>query len=288
MHNVKAVKAFIEVAERGSFAAAARHLNLSTSSLSRLVGDLEAWLQTPLLRRTTRNLTLTDAGERYLDRFRSIASAWDDLAADSRAYSENPRGKLHIAGAAYPMRKKIAPLLPRFVARYPDVQLRLHLQDEAVDLVEEGIDLAIRIGELDDRSCIARKCGKVSLKMTASPDFIESHGQPAELGEVPSFPCLIDLTPKSGRRWPVGHQMTIDGFVAANDGEIIRMMTLAGLGISMLPDFFVDEDITDGRLVELFSDQIVEPIGMYTLLPARRQITPAARAFADFLAIELL
>lgn len=283
MHNVKAMKAFVEVAERGSFAAAAHHLKLSTSSLSRLVIDVEDWLQTPLLRRTTRQLTLTDAGEQYLNRCRAIISAWDDLANDARARTEQPRGRLHVAGAAYPMRKKIAPLLPDFLNAYPNVQIHLHLQDEVVNLVAEGIDVAVRIGELDDSSFIARKCGEVALRMTASPEFIQQHGLPKTPDEVPSFPCLIDMTPRHGSRWPIGRRVNVDGVVTANDGEIIRQMTLAGLGISLLPNFFVDDDLADGRLVELFADELVETIGIYTLLPARRQITPAARAFADFM-----
>ena len=283
MHNVKSMKAFVEVVERGSFSAAARHLKLSTSSLSRLVAELEDWLGVPLLRRTTRRLTLTDAGERYLDRCRAIVSAWDELGSEARASTKDVRGKLHVAGAAYPMRKKIAPLLPGFLHAYPSVQVHLHLQDEVVDLVEERIDIAIRIGELQDSALIARRCGGVSLRMTASPAFVKQRGQPANFDEVPSFPCLIDMTPRYGNRWPVGRRVAINGTMAANDGEIIRQMTLAGLGISLLPDFFVEEDIVNGNLVDLFPGEVVEELGIYTLLPVRRQITPAARAFVDYL-----
>jgi len=283
MNNVKAMKAFVEVAERGSFAAAARHLRLSTSSVSRLVIDLEDWLKTPLLRRTTRHLTLTDAGAQYLDRCRAIVSAWDELAKDAKARTEEPRGRLHVAGAAYPMRKTIAPLLPDFLRAFPHVQIHLHLQDKTVDLVAEGVDIAVRIGELDDSSFIARKCGEITLKITASSDFIQKHGSPTTLDEVPSFPCLIDMTPRHGSRWPFGRRINVDGAIKANDGEIIRQMTLAGLGISLLPNFFVDDDIASGHLVDLFPDELAEPLGIYTLLPARRQITPAARAFADFI-----
>ncbi len=287
MYNVKAMKAFVEVAKLGSFAAAARHLKLSTSSVSRLVIDLEEWLQTPLLRRTTRNLTLTDAGERYLERCTVIVTAWDDLGKDAKTRTAQPRGRLHIAGAAYPMRKRIAPLLHGFLSAYPDVQIHLHLQDKPVDLVSEGIDVAIRIGELDDSSFIARKCGEVALRLTASPKFVEQHGVPKSLEDVPSFPCLIDTTPRHGRRWPIGRRVNVDGAVTANDGEIIRQMTLAGLGLSLLPDFFVEDDIVEGRLVSMFPDYLSETIGIYTLLPARRQITPAARVFADFVAENL-
>lgn len=284
MYNVKTVKAFLEVARLGSFAAAARRLKLSTSSVSRLVIDLEEWLQTPLLRRTTRNLTLTDAGERYLVRCEEIVSAWESLGKDALARTLSPRGRLHIAGAAVPVRKRIAPLLPRFLDKYPDVKVELHLEARPVDLIAEGIDIAIRIGELEDSAMIARKCGEISLKLTASPAFLSLHGGPKTLDDLPSFPCLADMTPRTGRRWAIGRRVPVDGPVAANDGEIIRGMTLEGLGISFLPDFFVDDDIAEGRLINLLGNEINERIGIYTLLPSRRQITPAARAFADFVA----
>jgi DNA-binding transcriptional LysR family regulator len=282
MYNVKTMKAFVEVARQGSFAAAARRLKLSTSSVSRLVIDLEEWIQTPLLRRTTRSLTLTDAGERYLARCEEIVSAWENLGKDAMARTATPRGRLHIAGAAVPMRKRIAPLLPHFLGKYPDVKLELHLADKPVNLIAEGIDIAIRVGDLEDSSMIARKCGEISLKLTASPAFLAQQGEPKTLDDLPSFPCLVDMTPRSGRRWAIGRRMPVDGSVAANDGEIIREMTLAGLGVSLLPDFFVEDDIKEGRLTNLFADELDEQVGIYTLLPVRRQVTPAARAFADF------
>jgi DNA-binding transcriptional LysR family regulator len=282
MHTVKPMQTFVEVAKRGSFAAAAKKLRISTSSASRQVIDLEDWLQTPLFRRTTRSLTLTDEGERYLLQCQEIVAAWDALRSDARARTEQPHGRLHVAGAAYPMRKRIAPLVPDFLAVYPEVRLHLHLQDKPVDLIVEGIDVAVRIGELEDSSLIARKCGDVTLKLTASPGFLAMHGIPPSLDELPSFPCLVDATPRHGHRWPIGRRINVDGPVTANDGEIVRQMTLVGLGISFLPDFFVEDDIAAGRLVDLFASELRQQIGIYTLLPARRQITPAARAFADF------
>lgn len=287
MGNVKAMRAFVEVTRRGSFASAAAQLGISTSSISRLVQELEDWLGAHLLRRTTRHVTLTDAGEHYLERCREIVAATDDLHRDAKAQAEQPRGKLHIAAAAYPMRKRIAPLLPSFLAAYPDVRLHLHLQDKPVDLIAEGIDVAIRIGDLADSAMIARKCGEVTLRLTAAPEFLDRHGTPKSLDDLPSFPCLVDTTPRHGSRWPIGRRINVDGPVTANDGEIVREMTLAGLGISHLPDFFVEHDIAEGRLISLFPDQLGESVGIYTLFPARRQITAAARAFADFMVAEM-
>jgi DNA-binding transcriptional LysR family regulator len=283
MSNIRAMRAFVAVAKRGSFAAAATHLGISTSSISRLVHELEDWLGTALLRRTTRHVTLTDTGEHYLQRCREIVAATDELFQDAKASSDQPRGRLHVAAAAYPMRKRIAPLLPAFLAGCPDVQLRLHLHDKPVDLIAEGVDVAIRIGDLADSAMIARRCGDVTLRLSAAPAFLAKHGAPKSLDELPSFPCLVDTTPKHGHRWPIGRKIDVDGPVTANDGEIIRQMTLAGLGISYLPDFFVEDDIAAGRLFSLFPEQIVEKVGIYALFPARRQITAAARAFVDFM-----
>ncbi|MGI9352485.1 MAG: LysR family transcriptional regulator [Rhizobiaceae bacterium] len=283
MHNINALKAFVEVSRFGSFTAAARQLGLSTSSVSRLILDLEAWLQTPLLRRTTRSLTLTDAGEHYLAHCTSIVSAWNFLDNEGSANVKTPRGKLHVAGAAVPMRKRITPLLPGFLEQFPEVQIELHLEDRPVDLIADGIDVALRIGRLEDSALIARKCGEVQFRLTASPAFLEKFGVPRSLDEVSAMPCLCDLTPRSGRRWPIGRRVPVEGPVAANDGDITREMTLAGLGLSLLPDFFVENDIEEGRLISLFPDQITDKAGIYILLPVRKQITPTARAFTDFL-----
>jgi len=283
MDSLKAMRAFVAVAERGSFAAAATHLGLSTSSMSRLVMDLEDWLGAPLLRRTTRRLTLTDAGELFLAKCVGIVDAADDLQRHARALTEVPSGTLTVAAAPYPMRKSIAPLLPPFLAAYPDVRLDLHLDDKPADLVGEGVDVAIRIGRLADSTMVARKCGEVALRLTAAPSFLAAFGTPRNLDELPSFPCLVDTAPGHGARWPIGRRIAVSGPITANDGEIIRDMTLAGLGISYLPDFFVDDDIAAGRLTSLFADELDERAGIYALFPGRRQVTAAARAFVDFL-----
>lgn len=287
MNDLKAMRTFVEVAKQGSFAAASRTLGSSTSSVSRLVLELEDWLGTPVLRRTPRNVALTNAGEQFLERCVEIVNAADDLQKDAHALTDQPRGKLNVAAAAYPARKRIAPLIPDFLERYPEVSLNLQLQDKPTDLIGEGIDVTIRIGHLADSSMIARKCGEVAIQLTASPQFLEEHGTPTSLDALPSYPCLIDMTPSHGRRWPIGRRISVNGPVIANDGDIIRQMTLAGLGISLLPDFFVDEDIAAGRLINLFADEIGERVGIYLVYPSTRKITAATRAFIDFMAEHL-
>jgi DNA-binding transcriptional LysR family regulator len=284
MDQVKTMRAFVEVARRGSFASAAKHLAISTSTASRLVMELEDWLGAPLLRRTTRSLSLTDAGESYLERCADIVEATDNLQRDAEALAEQPRGRLNVTTAAFLMRTRIAPLLPAFLEQFPDVRLALDLQDKPVDLVGEGIDVAIRIGHLADSAMIARKLGEILMRLTASPAFLEKYGTPETLDALPSYPCLVDTIPTHGGRWPIGRRNKVEGPVSANDGDLIRQMALAGLGISYLPDFHVEDDIVAGRLVSLFAGEIDDPIGIYALYPARKQITAAARAFVEFLA----
>jgi DNA-binding transcriptional LysR family regulator len=288
MDQVKTMRAFVEVARRGSFASAAKHLAISTSTASRLVMELEDWLGAPLLRRTTRSLSLTDAGESYLERCADIVEATDNLQRDAEALAEQPRGRLNVTTAAFLMRTRIAPLLPAFLEQFPDVRLALDLQDKPVDLVGEGIDVAIRIGHLADSAMIARKLGEISMRLTASPAFLEKYGTPESLDALPSYPCLVDTIPTHGGRWPIGRRIKVEGPVSANDGDLIRQMALAGLGISYLPDFHVEDDIVAGRLVSLFAGEIDDPIGIYALYPARKQITAAARAFVEFLADRLM
>ena len=287
MDNIKALRAFMAVAERGSFTAAATHLALSTSSVSRLLADLENWLQTPLLHRTTRTLSLTQAGERYLARCADIVDAWENLQNDAHIARGVPHGTLNIAGSTHPICRLIAPLLPDFLKCYPDVRVHLHMADRAIDLIADGMDAAIRIGSLADSTLLARKCGEIATRLTASPLFLERHEPPTRAKDLESLPCLVDTISREGNVWQLDGPVRVDGPLAVNDGEIVRQMTLAGLGISLLPEFFVNEDIAAGRLVELLPDTARETRGVHILFPAHRHITPAARAFSDHVAAGL-
>ena len=283
MDAYRAMRAFVEVARSGSFAKAAKRLTLSTSTISRQVMELEEWLGVAVFRRTTRRLTLTDAVEFFLPRCVAIVESIDGLQRDAAAMTETPRGRLHVTVAAFPAQRCIAPLIPAFLERYSEVQLRLRVVNTPIDLVGESMDLAIRIGELEDNTLVARKIGDICLRLTASPSFIAKHGVPSKVGDLPSFPCLVDTVPAHGHRWPVGPGLRVDGVVEANNGEIIRDLTLAGMGISLLPDFFVEDDVREGRLVSLFEDDIDRRIGIYMVYPHRRHISSAARAFIEFL-----
>lgn len=287
MNEVQAFRTFAEVARRGSFAAAATALGMSTTSVSRIIRELEDWLGTPVLRRTPRAVALTDPGEQLLERCTDIVGAVAQLRNNAREWMDVPTGTLRVAAPPFPARRRIAPILPRFIDRYPDVRIELLLDDRPADIIAEGIDVAVRFGQLENSSLKARKCGEIDLCLTASPAFIEKHGMPASLNAVPSYPCLVDTVAGYGRRWPFGRRINVDGPVMANDGDFIRQMTVEGVGISLLPRFFVEDDLAAGRLVELFHGEIHERFGMYCLYQSTGRITAAARAFIDFMAAEL-
>ena len=287
MNDLKAMRTFVEVARQGSFAAAAKVLGLSTSSTSRLVINLEEWLGVQLMRRSPRQVILTEAGKRFLERCTEIVNATHDLRHEAQSLQQSPSGVLNIAAAAHPMRRLVAPLVPVFLKRYPEISLNFRLQNEQADLLAEGIDVAIRIGHLADSSLIVRKCGEVVLHLTASPEFIAQYGMPPSVDRVRDYPCLSDMAPSYGRRWPIGRGGEFEGPITVNDGEVVHQMTLAGLGISLLPDFFVRDDIAAERLVDLFPEEIDIKFGMYLMYPATRKVTPAVRAFVDFMAASL-
>ena len=283
MNEVQAFRTFAEVARQGSFAAAAQSLGMSTTSVSRIIRELEDWLGTPVLRRTPRAVALTDPGEQLLERCADIVGAVEQIRDNAQQWLDVPTGNLRVAAAPFPARRRIAPVLPAFFARYPDVRIELLLDDSPADIVAEGIDVAVRFGQLENSSLKARKCGEIRLVLAASPAFIETHGMPSSLGNVPSYPCLVDSVAHYGRRWPIGRRLNVRGPVIANDGDFIRQMTVEGMGISLLPEFFVEDDIAAGRLVELFPGEINEVYGMYCIYQSTGRITAAARAFIDFM-----
>ncbi|MEM6593481.1 MAG: LysR family transcriptional regulator [Pseudomonadota bacterium] len=284
MFNIKAMKAFVEVARLGSFAAAADSMKVSTTSLSRLVADLEAWLDAPLLRRSTRQVTLTDVGADYLDKCQSIVTAWEELGSDARRRARQPTGMLTVAGAAYSVRHLLAPHLSSFMRAFPEVKVKFDLRNDPVDLVSESSDVAFRLGEPKDASLVVTKCGAVRLALAAAPDLINQHGMPQNLDDLARFPCVLDTTPSGQNHWPGDGKLKIDYHLEANDGEIIRLAMVGGIGASMVPRFLIETDIKAGRLVEICPEANKAELGVYFVLPERRQITGAARAFVDFMA----
>lgn len=287
MDRLTAMTVFVEVARQEGFALAARELQMSTSAVSRHVMDLERWLDVQLFHRTTRRLSLTDAGKAYLDRCVRIVSDVDELERSAKALREDPQGEIRMTAPVFMGKHLLAPLLPEFLERYPKITVQLRLLDRVVNLVDEGFDLALRIGELADSTLIARKIGDMRVILSAAPSYLNKHGVPSSVRDLKNHNCLVDTVPEHGHRWPLTSNrkrvgVPVKGSIAVNNGELVRELTLAGLGISYLPDFFVSEDIAQGRLVRLLSDSTEVRAGLFLVYPQTKHLSSTVRVFMDF------
>jgi DNA-binding transcriptional LysR family regulator len=293
MDRLKTMEAFAEVARRQGFAPAARELGLSTSAVSRYVAELESWLGVQLLRRTTRRVSLTAAGRTYLERCQRILDEVADLTRAADELHREPRGEIRMTAPVFVGKHLLGPVLPGFLARYPNVKVRLHLIDRFVDLVDEGFDLALRIADLPDSTLVARKLGDTKLMLTAAPGYLEEHGIPETAEDLKAHNCLVDLVAGHGDRWPFAGakgplRLRVGGNLTVNSGEMVREATLAGLGVSLLPDFFVARDVAKGRLVALLGERVIATAGIFAVYPPTRHLSSGVRALIDALAARMM
>lgn len=289
MNKFEAIKAFVSVAEEGSFAAGARRLGLSRSAVNRQVFALEDDLGAQLLNRSTRRVTLTDSGLIYLDRARTVLA---DLSEADRAVSRNqeePNGLLRINGPMSFGIHHLSPAITAFMAQYPALRVECTLNDRLVDPYEEGFDLTIRISDLPDSELVARKLASVRRITCASPDYLERHVWPLAPRDLRGHRCLHYGNNPTGQHWTYAmenglQRVTIDPVMTSNSGETLRCAALAGLGVAILPDFTVGEDLNANRLIALLDDFAPPPIAAYAIYPPNRFLAAKVRACIEFLA----
>jgi len=290
MDRLAALESFARVAETGSFSAAARALNLSKSLISRQVSALEAELGARLISRTTRSLTLTEAGRGYYEQVARILAQMEEADLSVSQLQATPRGKLRVNAPMSFSLLRLAPALPDFLALYPEIDVDLVMNDRRVDLMEEGFDLAIRIGRLTDSSLVARKLSPMQRLIVASPAYLADRGTPQVPADLRRHDCLCYSNADTIDEWrfcePDGRPVTIEvkGRVRANNGDLLRIAALRGLGFVDLPNFLVAGDIESGALVPVLQDYIKQDGGVYAVYPHARYLPPKIRVFIDFLA----
>jgi len=290
MDQLAAIEAFVRVAESGSFSKAAERLHSSKSAVSRQVSALEAELGARLLHRTTRALTLTEAGRSY---FAQAARILADLAEANASVGElqaAPRGRLRVSAPMSFGFLHLAPAVPAFLDRYPDVELDMIMNDRFVDLVDEGFDMAVRIGTLADSSLVARKLAPMRRTVCAAPAYLEKHGTPASPDDLKGHQCLCysnvgmaqewRFVRPDGRPWPV----EVHGRLHANNGDALRAVALRGFGLAALPSFLVGRDFQSGALVSVLEEFLPQDSAVHAVYPHARHLSPKVRAFVDFLA----
>lgn len=284
MDKLTAMQVFVKVVESGSFVKAADHLDLSATAVSRHVAELEASLGTRLLQRTTRRLHLTDAGRRYVERCQQILGDLDEADAAVRDETLSPRGLLRVSVPASFGLLHLAPLLPQFQLRYPDVVLEVEVSDRMVDLVEEGYDLALRITAQLAPTLVARRLATIHVVPCASPAYIARHGAPETPQALADHECLVYTNADRRYEWRFGEErVKVGGRFRCNNGDMLRAAALAGEGIICEPSFLVGEDLRAGRLVPLLQDWPLSQLALHAVYPSRRHLTARVRAFVDFL-----
>ena len=279
---------FARVARAGSFTKAARDLELPKSTVSRKVSRLEARLGVRLLHRTTRNLTLTDAGVEY---YRSCSRVVADLTNAELAVTQlqaSPRGTLRITAPVEFGAGFLGPLVVELLERHEDLRVDLVLTDRVIDLVTEGFDAAIRAGLLKDSTLVARKLGTVRRVICVSPDYFARKGVPRTPDDLRHHDCIIFHAGHEGTTWRIGGpkkivDVLISGPVVVNNFDFVHEVALAGVGIACLPTFRCAQDLKAGRLQTILDDWTTEKIFLSVVYPSARYISPKVRALLNIL-----
>jgi DNA-binding transcriptional LysR family regulator len=290
LDRVTGMQVFARVAQLGTLSAAARALGMSQTMATKHIAAIEERLGVKLLHRTTRRLTLTEAGRRYLEAAERIVAEVEDAEASAAADRTDPRGTLRVNAPVSFGAREIAPVLTEFAAAYPAVTVDLGLNDRFVDLIEEGWDVSIRIGALTESTMIARKLAPCDMVICAAPSYLAQYGTPRSVDELVDHNCLSYtlLRALAADRWPLGADgkviVPIKGNLRANNGDALVAAALAGQGLVYQPAFFVNAELRAGRLVSIELDHpTLQLAGIFAVYPADRRPPAKVRVFIDFL-----
>jgi len=287
MDRLTALQVFAEVAACGSFTAAADRLDMSRPMVTRYVSELEQWLGSRLLQRTTRRVTLTDAGEQCLRRGEQMIELMQDVEAETATRGGERRGQLRVTASSSFATSHLAPAIVDFLALHTQLKIDLRISETAVNLVEERIDLAIRISAEPDPLLIARSLARCDSVLVASPAYLARHGAPQMPSELTQHVCLSHANfGKSVWRFARADetaQISVASRYSANDATILLHAALAGGGIALLPTYLVNEHVRTGTLNAALTEWQLPIMTIYALYPSRRHLSPAVRALLDFL-----
>ena len=289
MDRLTEMEAFATVVDQGGFTDAARKLGISKSAVSKHVSSLEARLGARLLNRTTRRVSPTEIGLAYYDRARRVLNDAGEADALVTSMQSAPSGTLRISVATDFGVNHLSPILGEFLSEFPDITVNMVLNNRYVELISEGFDMAVRIGELEDSSLRARKLAETSRRMIASPEYFAKYGRPARIDDLNEHKLLHYSNQSSGNVWkitaPSGEkrQVRTAGWLTVNDGQSLLNAAISGLGIAYLPTFLFSDALKEGQVEEAMPDLPIETQGIYAVYPPGRFTQPKVRAFIDFL-----
>lgn len=288
MDRLDAMRLFIRVAELGSFSAVAHQLGAARSVVTRQIAALESHLGTKLLARSTRRLSLTSAGTAYLEKCREILNLVEIAETGLAEERQTPRGSIRLSLPLVYSLRHLAPLLLEFSRLYPEVELDMDFSDRRTNLIQEGIDLAVRITPRLEPGDITRRLGSARMVVLASTDYLATHGEPQHPAELIDHQCLGYTAGPSSQRWSFLVNGRLESFairprLLANNGDVLLKAAVAGLGIAQQPTFIADELLQSGELREILKDYPLPELGIYAVLPGNRHIPHRLRVLMDFL-----
>ncbi len=286
--RIDAMKLFARVADAGSFSRAANDLGIGQPTVSRRIQDLEAQLGAELFQRTTRSLSLTEAGERFLARARAIISEFDEAEAEARGLDGEPVGLLRITAAHSLARRILAPQIATFLDTFPHVRIDLIEDDRYVDLVEEGIDVAFRFGTLPDSSLMAKKLGESRRRAWVSPGYFTVHGHIPHPSELQNRQAVLFRHASHGASWTftkggVTATVKVDGRLKVSSGDTLVRAAMDGVGVIIAPDWLICEEANAGRLVEALPGWEAETLELHAVWTGGRKLRGKAKFFIDHL-----
>jgi len=289
MDRLTEMEAFATVVDQGGFTDAAKKMGISKSAVSKHISSLEARLGARLLNRTTRRVSPTEIGLAYYDRARRVLSDAGEADALVASMQSAPAGLLRLSVATDFGVNHLSPILGDFLQQFPDITVNMVLNNRYVELISEGFDMAIRMGDLEDSSLRARKLTETQMRMIAAPSYFEKHARPTRLDDLNSHKLLHYSNQASGNAWkitaPSGEERQIRsaGWLSVNDGQSLLNACIAGLGIAYLPSFLYANAMEQGQVVDVMPDLPIERTGIYVVYPPGRFTQPKVRAFIDFL-----
>ena len=287
MDQFSAIPVFVAVVEKGKFSAAAQSLGVSKSAVSKRINQLENHLGVRLLHRTTRKLSLTEAGARYYEHAAKALRAASKAEDAVTELQGEPQGKLKISSPMSFGRLHVAPLIPRFLQRYPKLQIDLVMDDKNIDLVAVGVDVAIRAGDMPNSTLIARKLAPLRQVLCACPSYIKRYGMPVTPSELCNHNCILFSYSGDANEWTLNKDgqsdvVMVSGSYRVNNSEAILEALLDGIGIGRLPTFVAGPDLKAGNLVRVLDSYHLPNHTFYAVFPEREYMPAKVRAFLDF------
>lgn len=288
MDRMTAIRLFVRLVECGSFSAVGREEGIGQPAVSKQIGALERHLGAQLVLRTSRQVVITDAGQTFYESARQLVDDFDALESSVGDRQQSPRGVVRVDTAPAHGRLCITPLLPEFFRRYPDVAIELSVSNRQIDLVGEGVDLAIRHGRLMSSSLTARKLSDTDFVLVASPSYLAAHGVPTRLADLDKHTCIIFANGRERYPWSLKARKervsyVPHGSLLTGDAEHIRAAVLCGLGIAQAPFWLVAKEIQSGEIQVLLPDLQPERVPIHLVYPAGRRVPMRVRVFIDYL-----